>query len=322
MSRPVVGVIGMGFVGGAVFRGFSSFTEVRGFDIDPRRSTHSLREVCDSDVVFLCLPTPMPAPEGGPTVLDALEETCAKLAEMLSFESTVFVLKSTVPIGTTQRLSDAYGLRLVHNPEFLTAANANIDFITPSRIVLGAETDQVTAYVMNPAECGEHVYYRRVVELYQRRFPGVPIYHMTREESEAVKYIANCFLAVKVAFFNEMRMGMECSSDEFQWGRVMEAVLADGRIGRTHYQVPGDDGMPGFGGTCFPKDISSLIEQIRGFGGIEPRILEAAWTQNKHIRPGMDWFQKEQSDDSPQQRRDVLTYAGDGGGGGGDSTQN
>lgn len=272
MDKPSIGVVGMGFVGSAVFRGFKDYAHVKGYDIEPRLATHTLEETCRSKFVFLCLPTPMPRADGGAAVLTTVEEVCARITDLIYPETTV-VLKSTVPIGTSRRLAEEYRLPdLVHNPEFLTEANANLDFITPARIVLGGVQGSVF----------------RVGGLYAQRFPRTPIYGMLWEESEAVKYVANCFLAVKVAFFNEVKQGL--ASRRLEWGKVMAAVLADGRIGRTHYQVPGPDGKLGFGGSCFPKDLSALIEQIRETGDLEPLLLEAAWTQNKLLRPEMDWW--------------------------------
>lgn len=272
-----VGVIGMGFVGGAVFRGFKDFAKVKSYDIDPRKGTHALEEVCKSDFVFLCLPTPMERATGGAAVLTAIDDTCSKLVELLGV-NTVPIIKSTVPIGTCKSIVDRYMLNnLVYNPEFLTEANADLDFITPSRIVLG----------------GPHAALAKVRELYNQRFPQVPIYSMSYEEAEAVKYVVNSFLAVKVAFFNEVYFGL--CKQPISWDTVMGAVLADGRIGRTHYRVA-PDGRPGFGGSCLPKDLASLIEQIKNIGAFKPLILEAAWDQNLLLRPQLDWWKESKNE--------------------------
>jgi UDPglucose 6-dehydrogenase len=268
---PIIGVIGMGFVGGAVFRGFSSWTETRGYDIDERRRTHSLEEVLACDLIFVCLPTPMPRPDGGAARLDIIHDAFKLISETPFNPQGIFVLKSTVPVWTTNELADTYGLRLIHNPEFLTAKNADIDFLTPSRVVLGGPIPLI----------------EEVGRMYAQRFPGVSILLMTASESEAVKYVSNCFLAVKVLFFNEMSLGM--ARFGLDWERVIEGVLSDGRIGRSHYSAPGDDGVHGFSGSCFPKDIAALIEQLHT-SDFDPLLLKATWEQNKRIRPEMDWF--------------------------------
>jgi UDPglucose 6-dehydrogenase len=104
--------------------------------------------------------------------------------------------------------------------------------------------------------------------------------------AEQVKYTANCFFAVKIMFFNEMRL----LSDSLQtdWDCVLKGVLSDGRIGISHVQVPGHDGDMGFGGKCFPKDINALIGVCEE-NGVDPMVLKAAWEQNKALRQNWDW---------------------------------
>ena len=80
---------------------------------------------------------------------------------------------------------------------------------------------------------------------------------MDSESTEMIKYIANCFFAVKVSYFNEVKL--LCDKMDIDYDQVMGGVLSDGRIGVSHFEVPGHDGKPGFGGTCFPKDINSFI---------------------------------------------------------------
>ena len=109
---------------------------------------------------------------------------------------------------------------------------------------------------------------------------------MKSDESEMVKYIANCFFATKVSFFNEMYL--LCGKLNLDWDKMMMGVLSDGRIGTSHFQVPGHDGDMGFGGTCFPKDINSLISIMQD-NGIDPVILQAAWDRNLSVRKNRDW---------------------------------
>ena len=109
---------------------------------------------------------------------------------------------------------------------------------------------------------------------------------MTSNESEFVKYFANCFFATKVSYFNEMRVF--CDSKGLDWDNIIEGVMSDGRIGISHYQVPGFDGDYGFGGTCFPKDINALIKSFENCGQ-DPLLLKAAWQRNLLVRQSKDW---------------------------------
>lgn len=284
MSKTV-GVIGVGFVGSAVARGFNLFADVRTYDIDPNKCTHSFEEVVMSDFVFVCLPTPMVSAEGGECNLSIIEGFFEKAKEVVEEEkrkdfsagsmgkTPVFVLKSTVPVGTTARLFKRFNLNIVHSPEFLTARSAVLDFIVPARNIVGSPTrEDVGASLLK--------------ELYEERFKGVPCFVMSSDESEMVKYFANCFFATKVMFFNEMRLLIDKLG--LDWEKVLAGVLSDGRIAKSHYQVPGHDGDMGFGGTCFPKDINALITSMEA-NGIDPLVLKAVWEQNTRVRKNWDW---------------------------------
>ena len=109
---------------------------------------------------------------------------------------------------------------------------------------------------------------------------------MTSKESEFIKYFANCFFATKVSYFNEM--AVFAKAHNLDWENVIKGVMSDGRIGISHYQVPGHDGNPGFGGTRFPKDINALIKSFENICE-EPLELKAAWERNLSVRNEKDW---------------------------------
>lgn len=264
-----LGIIGGGFVGGAIARGFALTADVKIYDKDPKRSVNSFEDICNSEFIFLCLPTPMVHVEGGRADLTIVDSVCRELKS--SGTEAILIIKSTVPIGTTNELRAKYELPIIHNPEFLTARNADIDFLTPSRTILGGNSELTC----------------QVAELFRDRFPGNNILEMTSNESEAVKYVANCFFATKVIYFNEVFLGLK-EAFELDWEKVMGGVLTDGRIGISHCDVPGHDKKLGYGGSCLPKDICALIHQLESVG-FDPKLLKAAWEQNKIIRPEMDW---------------------------------
>ena len=264
-----VGIIGNGFVGNATAHGFEGkVSAVRVFDVDASKSRNTLEMTLASDFVFVCLPTPMLSAEGGDCNIEMVNNFFKVASE--SKACGVLILKSTVPIGTTERIQSAYpSLNMVHNPEFLTAVNAVEDFENMDRVVIGGEGDSL----------------KKVVALYKDTYPSVAIYEMTTTESESVKYFANCFLATKVMLFNEAKLLSIQTGADFEV--VCEAVVADYRIGETHCQVP-CNGDFGFGGTCFPKDINALIKTMEEHG-VDPLVLKAVWKQNKRIRKNWDW---------------------------------
>lgn len=251
-----IGVIGNGVVGNATARCFMEHHEVKVHDQLPERNVHSREEVLESELVFVCLPTPQK--EGS--------HDC-DLQYIHSFfgsglpKDTQFVLRSTVPIGTTRELKKQYGLSIVHSPEFLTARCAVTDAHTPARMIVGGL-------------CG------KLCDLYRQRFPGVPVLIMDSDESEAVKLIVNSFFAVKVAFFNEVNW--LCQKLKLDWTTVRAGVLSDGRIAHSHTMVPGPDGGFGFGGTCLPKDSANLLALLEDM--VPSYMVKAALERNRYDR--------------------------------------
>lgn len=236
--------------------------EVRVNDIVPERRTHDLGSTLDCDLIMVCLPTPQRegSLECDTSAIDDFFRICQNGRASLNN----FVLRSTVPIGTTRRLREQYGLpNLVHSPEFLTARCALVDAQMPARNIIGypGATDHLPA----------------LYELYRRRWPHVPIHQLSSDESELVKLAVNSFFAVKVAYWNECHA--LASKLDLDWRRIMNAILADGRIGPSHTQVPGPDGKFGYGGTCLPKDLANLVTCLRE-NKLNAAVTEAAGLRN------------------------------------------
>jgi len=266
--RKSIGIIGMGFVGKAVAKGFMLFAVIRTYDIIPELSSHSFKEVINSDIVFICLPTPINKSEKGKCDLSIIYGFFDKLSGIENRnKKTIFVIKSTVPIGTTKKLSKKYNINnLLHCPEFLTARAALIDFICPARNIIGGKNQKAIKILK---------------QLLEERFPGTSCHIMTSDESEFIKYAANCFFAVKVSYFNEIKLLTEKLN--LDWDKILKGILTDGRIGQSHYEVPGYDGKRGYGGSCFPKDINAFIHIMKD-NKVDPILLKASWKQNMKIR--------------------------------------
>ena len=270
-----IGIVGNGFVGSAVRYGFSPNVgvdaEVKVYDKDPNKSTHTLKEVVDSDVIFLSVPTPS-NPDGSMNVdiVDSVLGDISKYADL--FEVGTILLRSTVTPGTTGKLQKKYpNLRIVFNPEFLTERSANFDFINQSRFILGGSSDDVI----------------EVSELFRERFgSSLSIIESNYETAELIKYMTNTFFATKISFLNDMKLlADKCG---VIWEDAVEGFVRDGRVGHSHLNVPGHDGKFGFGGSCFPKDIQALIN----FGenrGVDMNVLKGAWKTNLEVRPERDW---------------------------------
>ena len=112
--QTTIGIIGNGFVGNAVAKGFQNKVEVRVYDIDKDKSTHGYVETINSDYIFVCLPTPMVDAEGGECNLSIIEKFFEEVPRIV--EGTI-IIKSTVPVGTTESLSKKYPyLNIIHSP--------------------------------------------------------------------------------------------------------------------------------------------------------------------------------------------------------------
>ena len=278
--KQKIGVVGNGFVGGAVKFGFSPQVgcdaEVRVYDKNPDKSTHSLEEtVNESDFIFLSVPTP--ANEDGSINIDIITSALDDINEVHNGKDNTILIRSTVIPGTTWALQTKYpNLNILFNPEFLTERSANFDFINQSRFIVGNSGAQ-----LNQGKSEEFV------DLIKDRFGDcVAVMETSYETAELIKYMSNCFFATKVSFMNEMYQIAE--KIDANWDEAVSGFVADGRIGHSHLNVPGHDGKFGFGGSCFPKDIQAMIDFAEMFG-LNPSVLKGAWEKNLEVRSEQDW---------------------------------
>jgi len=237
-----IGIIGQGFVGSAIREGLGSFYSTLTYDLDPAKCNSTHDDVCEkSDIIFVCLPTPMR--KNGSCDTRILESAISKIDKYcLNKASPIIVIKSTIPPGTTERIGKSVSLPVCFSPEFLTEANSFEDFKNQTRIIIGGPRPSTGT----------------VKQMFRKAFPTIPIVKTGTKTAEMIKYFTNCFLATKVIFANEMYE--ICEGAGIDYDKVCEYALYDTRIGRTHLAVPGPDGDRGFGGHCFPKDLSAMIK--------------------------------------------------------------
>lgn len=213
-------------------------------------------------VIFIAVGTP--SAEDGSADLSAVDAVAKAIGDSID-GYTVVVLKSTVPIGTNERVTKIIGERtkepfaVVSNPEFLKEGDAVSDFMKPDRVVLGT----------NDPEAREIM--RRLYLPLQRT--GERIYLMDPRSAEVVKYVSNAYLATRISFINEVanlceRVGADMAS-------VRRAVGADKRIG-PKYLFP----SCGYGGSCFPKDVQALLYTSKEYG-FDFKILTATHDANE-----------------------------------------
>ena len=271
----MIGIVGQGFVGNAVYQRWKKYYDVQTYDLDENKSTSSLHNlVMMCDTIFVCLPTPMK--KNGECDLSTLETSLFNINTLTEFEgkgNKTIIIKSTIPPGTTQQLNKDYKyLNILFNPEFLTERNAEEDYNNQNRIIIGGPRPQST----------------NVVRLFSKVFPKAKIIKTNSTYAEMVKYMTNAFLSTKVSFANEIYQ--LCEEVGADYDKVVEYATLDERLGKSHWMVPGHDGDFGFGGHCFPKDLSALIHLSEKHDTTN-NVLKATRDTNDTVRKNRDWEQ-------------------------------
>lgn len=227
------------------------------------RFTTTLEEaVRECSLLFLCLPTP-PGGDGAADlsyVLRVADNIGTILRDTGATEFKVLINKSTVPVGTADKVRDAVRavdsnlqFDVASNPEFLREGFAVDDFMKPDRVVVGT-SNPVVADMM-----------RDLYEPFTRS--GNPIFVLDERSAEVTKYAANSYLAMRISFMNNLAQYCEKAGADIDDVRL--AMGADSRIGK-RFLFPGI----GYGGSCFPKDVRALIHSAQS-DGIDLSILRA-----------------------------------------------
>lgn len=259
LKPPKVGIVGLGFVGGAIAEAMAHCDLVL-VDKDPQRGTHNFSDLKDCLGVFVSVPTPFG--DDGKCDTSILEYV---LGQLKGYKG-VIISKCTAPPLVYKTLNETYP-NLVHAPEFLTAANAYHDYVNGKFAIIGGSTQ---AYI-DLAE--------KIIKWGQPSATNIA--HCTIEEASLTKYTINSFLATKVTFMNELYQLAEAVGADYNLVSTMVAM--DQRIGASHMRVPGPDGEFGFGGACFPKDTSALLK-IADEVDVQLNVLDAAVKKNLILR--------------------------------------
>lgn len=225
--------------------------------------------VMDAEAVFIAVGTPARRGDGHAD-LTFVFEAVRELAKVIR-PSTVVVTKSTVPVGTGDRIEEILreegvtDVSVASNPEFLREGAAIADFKHPDRIVVGAEDDRAQEVMK---------------EIYRPLFLNrAPILFTGRRTAELTKYAANAFLAVKISFINEIANLCEAVDADVQ--DVARGIGLDNRIGPKFLHAG-----PGYGGSCFPKDTLALLQTADKFG-VDQRIVRTTVGVNDDRKASM-----------------------------------
>jgi UDPglucose 6-dehydrogenase len=243
--------------------------------------------VATADVVFIAVGTP--PDEDGSADLRHVLNVAKVIGENMSRELVV-VTKSTVPVGTASKVAAVIGetarfpFHMCSNPEFLKEGAAIEDFMRPDRVVIGVETDHARSVM---------------AELYAPFVrTGKPIIFMDIPSAEMTKYAANAMLATRISFMNEI--AMLCERVGADVDNVRKGIGSDGRIGPA-FLFPG----PGYGGSCFPKDVKALVRTSREYD-VPLRVLGAVEEANDAQKRRL--FQKLTSIAGPVKDRRIALW--------------
>jgi UDPglucose 6-dehydrogenase len=233
--------------------------------------------VKDASIIFLALPTP--PGENGAADLRYVLGVAKDLGNILT-EYKVIVDKSTVPVGTADKVKNAIAeyykgdFDVVSNPEFLREGVAVDDFMKPDRVVVGTDSERARKLMGD--------LYAPFVR------QGNPVIYMDEKSAELTKYAANSFLATKISFMNEI--AHLCERFGADVDMVRRGIGSDERIGK-RFLFPGI----GYGGSCFPKDVQALVNSAAE-AGYDFKILKAVEevneTQKLHLLPKIKTYFK------------------------------
>jgi nucleotide sugar dehydrogenase len=242
----IVGIIGLGFVGNAIYQSFFK-KNIETVVYDKYKNIGTLQNCLNTSILFLALPTIYDSSLGSYNK-QSIYEVCSYLREYNY--NGIIVIKSTIEPESTDELSSKFpNLDFVHNPEFLRANTAEEDFHNQTHIVLGLSNN-----------CNKEKF-DILLQFYKENYKNAEISVCLSTESEMMKIFVNSFYSVKIQFFTEMYL--TCQKSNIDFITVRNIMLKNNQIHPSFTNVPGHDGKISYGGLCFPKDTNALYQYMR-----------------------------------------------------------
>ena len=269
----IIGVIGNGFVGKATTQLKCKDINLLAYDINPKACEPKglvLEDMNKCEIIFISVPTPMN--KDGSCHLKIIKSVLKDL-DNINYQG-LRVLRSTVPAGTCDDLN------VYFMPEFLTEKKFINDFINNKDWIFGLLGQNDEMFKQKISKLFKLAHQNERIKYNNLNF-------VTNKEGEMIKMFKNCFLSTKVSFCNEIYQF--CQLKGINYENVRKLAANDDRILHSHTKVPGHDGSRGFGGTCFPKDTSSLRYEMEN-AGMKPYVMDAIIERNEKVdRPEKDW---------------------------------
>jgi UDPglucose 6-dehydrogenase len=251
-----IGIIGLGFVGGTLLKWFKK-KKYPLYCYDKFKKIDSPEEILKAEIIFLCLPTPYRKNIGAD--LSAFKEN---LEYFKNQKNKIFVIKSTVPPGTTENFQKQYPQhKFLFNPEFLREKDPWGTFIKTDLQIVGytQKSKNLAKKILNLLPQGKN-------------FTGI----MPATEAEIIKFAVNSFLAMKVIFANQIYELTKKINANYEF--VRQGLENESRLGKSHFNVFYEN-YRGFGGKCLPKDLLSFIELYKKLK-LKAELFEVVWKTN------------------------------------------
>jgi len=261
-----IGIIGIGFVGGAIKKYFETYTKYNIYSYDKFKKIGQLSDMINTDIVFLALPT-LYNKETGTYNKDSIYETCLYLHNN-NYKGSI-IIKSTIEPDTCDNLSILYNLDIIHNPEFLSARTAYEDFKNQNHIILG-----------KAMLCDEKKF-NNVFLFFKKVFSNAQFSLCSSSESELIKLSLNSFYAIKIQYFTEIYS--LCQKKNLDYNNIKDIMLRNKWISPTHTDVPGVDKKISYGGLCFPKDTQALNSYLK-LNKVPNKVLDATIIERDQMR--------------------------------------
>lgn len=262
-----IGLIGIGIVGSAILNGFKKIDNlIEIYSYDKYKKIGTFNSILETDILFICVPT-----QYSEIKLEYNKDELHNTLILLHRNnySGLIINKCTVEPLTTENLAVQYQLKIIHNPEFLSAKTNIEDFINQTQIVIGT-----TSLIDNTD-------LELITNLYSQYFPNSIQSICNSTESECMKLFVNNFYSVKIQFFNELYQ--LCTKLNINYELIKKIMIKNNWINPMHTQVPGPDNKLSYGGMCFPKDTNALLQFMKKNDCICD-ILESCIKERNSIR--------------------------------------
>lgn len=283
-----VNIIGYGYVGsGMGFLCKKNNVDFCTYDViikDEPRALQNFNKLVElvsysesnNDVNFYIIAVPTPSDQQGACDISIVERVLSELTHLINKKSYI-IIKSTIKPGTSRYLSDKYiktyseNISLIFCPEFLREKTFEDDIYNAEFVLLGTINNEQNHDLID------------LFKLLYLHNPNINIIFKSYEECELFKYTINVYLSVKVWYFNEINV--LCERLNVDYDSLKSLFPLEPRIGESHIDVPGHDGLKGFGGKCLPKETRGM-SHLQQTLGIDNQILQCILKRNDLFRDG------------------------------------